>query len=396
MKTFRIPPLFDHHSHFSLYSVLSATPSLENVTRPRDAYRIIQKSADKPITIITGWNSSCYNLTPGDLGESHPVIVLNLSLHGMVINKPAEEYLAPEYNDFVLNRLDPAWTEKNLPGILAMIVRLAPVPDDTLSSFAMHLESSGIAAIDDMLLPGPGWLDSTRALPVTVGYWADRNVYEALPPAEKKKVKGVKFFTDGALGTRTAALTRPYLSGGKGMLLFTDEELKAGLYEYMRDGRPAAVHAIGDRAVDQAVKTVHLLRRERGCNGPVRIEHAQFISGEAARMARNAGIILSMQPNFSNDSSMYTDRLPAGFAALNNPFRMLIDDAGFVPGEDLIFGSDGMPHGIQPALQSALFPPFPGQAITLPEFQAGYCLPGSEPGWCVRISGSRVECSALP
>ena len=38
-----------------------------------------------------------------------------------------------------------------------------------------------------------------------------------------------------------------------------------------------------------------------------------------------------MQPNFSEDSRQYADRLPAGFPCLNNPFRMLIDEAGFVP-----------------------------------------------------------------
>ena len=53
---------------------------------------------------------------------------------------------------------------------------------------------------------------------------------------------------------------------------------------------------------------------------------------------------------------------------------MLIDKAGFVPGEDLILGSDGMPQGAEAALQTALFPPFPQQRLTLDEFTAGYCM----------------------
>jgi hypothetical protein len=60
---------------------------------------------------------------------------------------------------------------------------------------------------------------------------------------------------------------------------------------------------------------------------------------------------------------------------------MLIDEARFVPGKDLLFGSDGMPHGAQYALESALFPPFPGQELTLDEFVAGYCMPGFEEGF---------------
>jgi hypothetical protein len=65
---------------------------------------------------------------------------------------------------------------------------------------------------------------------------------------------------------------------------------------------------------------------------------------------------------------------------MNNPFRMLIDQAGFVPGKDLLFGSDGMPHGAAYALNSALFPPYPGQRLTLPEFIAGYCMADLEHG----------------
>jgi hypothetical protein len=88
-----------------------------------------------------------------------------------------------------------------------------------------------------------------------------------------------------------------------------------------------------------------------------------------------------MQPNFSGDSVSYADRLGARYARQNNPFRMLIDEAGFVPGKDLFFGSDGMPHGAAAALEGALFPPMAGQRLTLEEFAAGYCLPDLEAGW---------------
>ena len=106
-----------------------------------------------------------------------------------------------------------------------------------------------------------------------------------------------------------------------------------------------------------------------------RLEHCQFVTLESARRAKELGIVLSMQPNFSFESDFYRDRLPDPYPAMNNPFRMLIDEAGFVPGEDLLFGSDGMPHGACYALESALFPPYPGQRLSLPEFVAGYCMP---------------------
>jgi hypothetical protein len=39
---------------------------------------------------------------------------------------------------------------------------------------------------------------------------------------------------------------------------------------------------------------------------------------------------------------------------------------------DLIFGSDGMPHGLEHAAQWSLFPAWPGQRLTLPELLDGY------------------------
>ena len=59
---------------------------------------------------------------------------------------------------------------------------------------------------------------------------------------------------------------------------------------------------------------------------------------------------------------------------------MLIDDFGFVPGVDLILGSDGMPHGAADALQMSLFPPLPSQELTLEEFVDGYCMPDLSTG----------------
>jgi hypothetical protein len=82
-----------------------------------------------------------------------------------------------------------------------------------------------------------------------------------------------------------------------------------------------------------------------------------------------------MQPNFSHDSIGYADRLPDGYPQHNNPFRMLIDEAGFIPGVDLVLGSDGMPHGFREGLRQSLFPPHAQQALSLQEFMAGYCLP---------------------
>ena len=135
------------------------------------------------------------------------------------------------------------------------------------------------------------------------------------------------------------------------------------------------MHAVGDRARDQLLDTVEFARGA-GLEFPeVRAEHCQFLTTETAARVRDLGITLSMQPNFSAETLDYTDRLSPELCRRNNPFRMLIDDFGFVPGVDLILGSDGMPHGAANALQMSLFPPLASQELTLDEFVEGYCMP---------------------
>ncbi|GEM_PF-1695516 len=49
-----------------------------------------------------------------------------------------------------------------------------------------------------------------------------------------------------------------------------------------------------------------------------------------------------------------------------------------------------MPHGVQTALNSAFFPPFPSQKLTLEEFVAGYCMPDMQYGY-ISIDGQEIK-----
>ena len=97
--------------------------------------------------------------------------------------------------------------------------------------------------------------------------------------------------------------------------------------------------------------------------------------------ARDLNLTLSMQPNFNMDSIDYADRLTKAYCERNDPFRMLIDKAGFKPGENLVLGSDGMPTGVFGSLPASLFPPVEGQRLTLDEYVAGYCTDNFDKGY---------------
>src|SRR4029434_5296290 len=115
----------------------------------------------------------------------------------------------------------------------------------------------------------------------------------------------IKVIFDGALGSRGAALLKPYNDApdSSGFLTEKPEELRPMFEEALRRGIQVETHAIGDRAnrmildlYEAAFKTVP--PNERKIAEPRwRIEHAQIVDpGDIPRFA-NLGVIPSMQPS---------------------------------------------------------------------------------------------------
>ncbi len=332
-------------------------------------------------SIAYGWNSARYPLAKTDFDDLGPTAVLNLSLHGLVVNDAGLDVFRARDAEIADNLWDQAWVERNLRRVLNVLAEEGASSERLQRFFRWLREEHGVYHAEEMLLVGEDEIqmldDAGVARRTTI--WASPAQFYQLSSAARARVHGIKLFADGALGAWTAALGRPYRGvDDSGMLLYAPAELASTLAPHVLARRPVAIHAIGDRAIEQVLAAIEEIAAPVG--GEVRIEHAQFISLEAARRARALGITLSMQPNFSDDSLHYADRLPEGYPERNNPFRMLIDEAGFTPGRDMVFGSDGMPHGVREALRQSLFPPFPSQTLTLDEFVAGYCVPAGAPG----------------
>jgi predicted amidohydrolase YtcJ len=324
--------------------------------------------------VVLGWNDSLYGFSPAELDAFPPLVIMNTSLHSFVMNRAAADRLGSRFPELLANQGNREWIERNGAQLFGFIMGIKTCNALRLSSFYEKIASRGVWYAEEMTMGGAEAIavfDAAGLSSRTI-FWADAKSCAGLGEEELARVHGLKLFTDGALGARTARLSQCFLSGEKGVLVYDDGELLDLLAWSAELGKAVAIHAIGDVAVDQAVNAVARL----GKGLPqARIEHCQFISRKTAERAKSLGIVLCMQPNFSFESECYRDRLPEQYLARNNPFRMLIDEAGFVPGEDLLFGSDGMPHGVQYALESTLFPPFPGQVLRMDEFVAGYCMP---------------------
>lgn len=375
-----LPLLYDRHTHVSFYSALAGAADLSGCATLGEALRALGEQKG-PLRLGRGWRSNLYELPPAELDRLGPALVCNVSLHNFRMSSPARELLSRDFPDIVAGIDDQDWVERHLYRVFSLFTAAGA---DGIQDFMERLAALGVWAAEDMLVsPEEAAMLLAREYPGRVKLWAAPGVYRRLGQEGRKAVAGIKLFTDGALGARTAALGGSYIGGGKGTLLHSDAELAALLKEAAGLRGSAAVHAIGDAALEQLFSVLERLAVPRG-ELSVRIEHAQFITPAQARRAKKLGTVLCMQPNFSSDSSDYADRLPSEYLRANNPFRMLMAEAGFVPGEDLVFGSDGMPHGAKAALQAALFPPYPGQRLSLGEFRAGYCLPDLSAG-CLEL-----------
>jgi hypothetical protein len=127
------------------------------------------------------------------------------------------------------------------------------------------------------------------------------------------KIGMLKAFTDGALGSRTAALLAPYSDdpSTSGILTIDPEKLRAMAIERDRAGFQLGFHAIGDRANRVALDVFEAVAK---ANGPRdrrdRIEHAQVVAPEDFERFAKLKVIASMQPSHqTTDMRWAEDRL---------------------------------------------------------------------------------------
>jgi len=184
---------------------------------------------------------------------------------------------------------------------------------------------------------------------------------------------GIKAFADGSLGAGNAALSEPYERGGTGALNHSDDELTEIVRRSERAGWQTAIHAIGDRAIEQVLRA----HEDAGSSSERRhrIEHGELVSDEQIERARDAGLMLSMQPNFignwSGPGSMNERRLGRDRDERSNPLRHVLDG-----GAPLAFGSDGMPVSPLYGIHSAANGPYPAQRISVEEALSAYTAGG--------------------
>jgi predicted amidohydrolase YtcJ len=372
----KLPPLYDHHNHLSGHAFFSLGYKMSDFANKSLFLDALPKLEKDKLHLFVEHDNAAFPLAANELHCAASVVVLNRSLHGYVMNKAAEQRIFADYSGTVKTE-NPKWVEKNLNFFYQSLFMEMKFSGEIIKKKWEEFKQAGVGKVDDMCVRPAALLNLalTHANDSVVSFWTELAIYKQLARKEKEKIAGIKIFCDGALGVYTAALSKPYRQGNAGInLLLNDEGLMNAIERAEEEKDCLSLHVLGDAAIDQALKIVAKKAANKRRLPTIRFEHAEFISQEQAYRAKSLGIVLCMQPNFSADAISYRDRLPPGFDARINNFRMLIDDVGFIPGADLLFGSDGMPTGVEAALQWSLFPPFSSQKLLIQEFIDGYCL----------------------
>ncbi|MBM2840307.1 MAG: Amidohydrolase 3, partial [Bacteroidetes bacterium] len=150
-------------------------------------------------------------------------------------------------------------------------------------------------------------------------------------------VRALKLYSDGALGSRGAALIEPYSDepSNRGLTLTSSDQMKSAGLQALEKGFQVCTHAIGDRGNNIALNgyaEVLKSNRAKAKDARFRIEHAQVLEPNDIPRFRQLGVIPSMQPTHCT-SDMYwaKDRLGPQRVKGAYAWRSLLNQGSIIP-----------------------------------------------------------------
>ncbi len=150
---------------------------------------------------------------------------------------------------------------------------------------------------------------------------------------DRLSVKGIKVYSDGALGSRGACLLQHYAdkAGWSGFLLSSQAHFDSLAAQLINTDFQMCTHAIGDSA-NRTILNVYAKYLKGKNDKRWRIEHAQIIHPADFHLFGDNSIVPSVQPTHAT-SDMYwagdrlgAERLKGGYA-----FKQLLDENGWLP-----------------------------------------------------------------
>ena len=388
-----LPGLTDAHYHFIGVGLREMNLNLEGITNLQDFLTKVKARVDqaKPGEWVTGrgwietfWTPPMFP-TRSDLDKispDNPVFLTRADGHGAVANSAAlkiggvtKESKDPFGGQIIRDKQTGEPTGMLLDNAQGLVTRHIPEAAEGNTEQAMILANQRSIMLGWTQVQDPG--GSFRDVEVYKKLYGEGKlklrIYKAVfgPGAEAKRLlsegpiieafnnhfnlRTIKVVSDGALGSRGAALLAPYSDSpdSKGFLRVKEEDLLPMLEEALRKGIQVETHAIGDYAnrfiLDEYEKALSAVpKSQRKIAEPRwRDEHSQIINPSDIPRFAKLGIIPSMQPSHAiGDLHFAPSRL--GLDRLNGAYawQSLLKTGVIIPG-----GSDAPVERGEPMIE---------------------------------------------
>lgn len=345
-----LPGLIDAHGHvFGLGQVATAaelysSTSLEGAVRKVADYA--RANPQRAWVVGNGWNQEIWKLgrfpTAAELDAAvpdRPALMHRVDGHAVWVNSRALALagITKETKDPAGGKIERD-AQGNATGILvdgamALVTKIVPAATEAEARAALEgalallgkngltsVHDAGVGVDEDRLYRAyadQGKL-TTRVYGMIGDTAADFDRLAANGPLKSYAndlyaLASVKLYADGALGSRGAALIKPYSDAPHthGLLFYKDGEMRAKMEKAIKAGYQVNVHAIGDAGNRQILDNyAALLKKYPNAAQRHRIEHAQVVAlGDIPRF-KQLGIIPSMQPTHAtSDQNMAEQRV---------------------------------------------------------------------------------------
>ena len=360
-----IPGLIDAHGHVGSYGLSLLRVDLVGTLSESEATERVLEFADSNPELKwilgRGWNQVLWEnrefpkaKSLDDLISDKPVWLTRVDGHAGWANSEAlelagidQDTLDPVGGQIIRDR------DGNATGVLidtAMNFVSSKIPKPTIEDEKVALtaamkalaaygltsvhdagiNSQTVRAYKEMVTESPLTIRINAMLSASDPLYQDR-LAEGLYSSKDQTlvINSVKIVSDGALGSRGAALLEEYADdiGNKGLLRYNDERLEYLMRVAMNSNFQVNTHAIGDSANLRVLDNYERLISETGSRSMRhRIEHAQILRYEDIKRFNNLGVIPSMQTiHATSDKNMAQDRLGEVRVQGAYAWRKLID-----------------------------------------------------------------------
>jgi predicted amidohydrolase YtcJ len=344
-----LPGLIDAHGHvtelgFSALQLdLTGTASLAELQRRLRDYAVSHPNAGW--IVGRGWNQEMWpdkNFpTAADLDAivpDRPVVLGRVDGHALVANSAAikaagvtsatptpaggriENGLFVDNAKALIEQAEPAPTAADLDQAVAKAQEIllgygvtgVGSMSTTLADWNAMLRAGNARKLNVRFMVYADGLDPLKVVPHPTSW-----LYN-----DRLRMVGVKFYADGALGSRGAWLKQPYSDkpDTRGLQFHSDAELTSLTNQAAAAGFQIATHAIGDAANAQIISIYEKLSAKYGRDRRWRIEHFQIVDPADIPRIAPAGIIASMQPTHQTSDRLMAEkrlglsRLPGSYA----------------------------------------------------------------------------------